>query len=439
MTRRDVIILGAGLAGLSAARDLHRAGTDVLVLEARSRPGGRVEQTVTEDGRHVQLGGEIIGSFHTAYKDLVDELGLTLGPTFTANAGECSWALTDGLRTGEAPPWFSDAERRSYNDIEKRFAKLASTVDPDDPWSHPDAQALDSLSFGSWLRDNGASPSVIRALELAHLALAAESVERTSLLAELRKQSAAGATGFYDYEAWENERVLEGAATVADRMAEQLQGRIRYDSSVATVDVTRGRVTVGLASGEQFQADAVVCALPVGPLRDLRITGVSDQRLASLHRQRHAPANKLVAVYEDSFWENADRDGTAYMERNVLGGTWAQNRGILSALVPPECIGAYFATAPTRRSSEMLAEIAEVFGPDSLEPTSVFLRNWATDRWTQGYITGWRPGDVTAVGPLHGTHEPPFYVCGSDQWVCGYMEGAVRTGRGAAEAILSRS
>jgi len=43
---------------------------------------------------------------------------------------------------------------------------------------------------------------------------------------------------------------------------------------------------------------------------------------------------------------------------------------------------------------------------------------------------------VMSVGPLHGTHEPPFYVCGSDQWVCGYMEGAVRTGRAAAAAAL---
>ena len=65
-------------------------------------------------------------------------------------------------------------------------------------------------------------------------------------------------------------------------------------------------------------------------------------------------------------------------------------------------------------------------------------RLWGTDPWTQGYVTQWRPGDVTAVGPLHGTHEPPFYVCGSDQWVAGYMEGAVRTGRAAAEEALRR-
>ena len=64
------------------------------------------------------------------------------------------------------------------------------------------------------------------------------------------------------------------------------------------------------------------------------------------------------------------------------------------------------------------------------------FRRWGVDPWTEGYITSWRPGDVMAVGPLHGTHEPPFYVCGSDQWVAGYMEGAVRTGRGAAAAAL---
>jgi monoamine oxidase len=66
----------------------------------------------------------------------------------------------------------------------------------------------------------------------------------------------------------------------------------------------------------------------------------------------------------------------------------------------------------------------------------VFIRRWGVDPWTEGYITGWRPGDVMAVGPLHGKLEPPFYVCGSDQWVAGYMEGAVRTGRGAARALL---
>ena len=67
---RDVLVLGAGLAGLAAARDLAAGGADVQVLEARDRPGGRVEQAVLDDGRVVQLGGELVGSFHTAYLEL---------------------------------------------------------------------------------------------------------------------------------------------------------------------------------------------------------------------------------------------------------------------------------------------------------------------------------------------------------------------------------
>jgi monoamine oxidase len=105
----------------------------------------------------------------------------------------------------------------------------------------------------------------------------------------------------------------------------------------------------------------------------------------------------------------------------------------MSALVPPERLAALLATSPARIEGEMV----QAFGERSGELLGIWFRRWGVDPWTEGYITSWRPGDVMAVGPLHGTHEPPFYVCGSDQWVCGYMEGAVRTGRGAARAALA--
>ena len=79
---RDVIVLGAGLAGLSAARDLALAGSDVLVLEARDRVGGRVEQATLADGRVVQLGGELTGEFQHAYLGLADELGLKVESSY---------------------------------------------------------------------------------------------------------------------------------------------------------------------------------------------------------------------------------------------------------------------------------------------------------------------------------------------------------------------
>ena len=76
----------------------------------------------------------------------------------------------------------------------------------------------------------------------------------------------------------------------------------------------------------------------------------------------------------------------------------------------------------------MHGELERMYGEAAGGPRQTYLRLWATDPYTRGYVTQWWPGDVLRVGPLHGTHDPPFYVCGSDQWVAGYMEGAVRTG-----------
>jgi monoamine oxidase len=435
VNRSDVIVLGAGLAGLAAARDLLAAGADVRVLEARGRAGGRVEQTTLADGRLVQLGGEVVGPSHTAYSQLVDELGLTLVPAFAGLPGEDTWMLADGRRVGHLP-FFDDRDRASYDRCEAEFRRLVASVDPDDPWSHPDAERLDALSVGQWLREAGATPNVVRARDIAMLALAAESVERTSLLSDLRKEAVTGEPGFYAYDVWEVSRVAEGSATVAERMAEQLGHRITFGAEAVHVTLSRNGCTVELATGERYTADTVLSAIPTGPLRRIRIDGLSAERRASLDRQRHALTSKVTVAYADSFWARDGLNGTMYSETGMMGGTWVQRDGILSALVPPERQSAFLATAPGRVHDELVDELVAAFGPDARDAQNLMVRRWAVDPFTLGDITSWRPGDVCGVGPLHGTHEPPFYVAGSDQWVCGYMEGAVRTGRAAAAAML---
>jgi monoamine oxidase len=429
-SRHDVAVVGAGLAGLSAARDLAAGGADVVVLEARERPGGRVEQELLPDGRPVQYGGEVVADWMDAYLGLVAELGLTLEPSYTAIDLPPAWGAAEGVSVGEHAPWMDAADRTSLVRVEAEFAALSRNVDPDDPWSHPDAARLDSLSVGAWLRSVGARPGVIRLLDHMARSLSIDSVERTSLLAQLRKEAAAGAHGFYDERRWEHLRVAEGSATVALRMAEELGERVRLGCVVDAIDVTNPSCTVTLRSGEEIAAEAVVCALPVGPLRDVRVRGVSDARLQSLHRQRNALAFKTVVAYPESFWDvgGATSDG-------VWASVWIQREGILSALTPPDRLGPFLASPD--RKGEFLRELEWLFGARALEPMLWGERLWGIDPFTKGYVTGWRPGDVMAVGPLHGTHEPPFYVCGSDQWVAGYMEGAVRTGRDAAARALA--
>ncbi len=433
MTDTDVVVVGAGLAGLAAARDLEAGGARVTVLEARPRVGGRVEQVELPDGRQVQLGGEVVGSAHTSYLGLVAELGLTLVPSYVAEPGRTTRQLPDTLSVGEWPSWYSEADRTCHEQVEVLLEKLVFSIDPADPWAHPDLHRLDQLSVGDFLREAGATPAVLRAMDLVHLSLSDGSIERQSMFAYARKQAVGGGTAAYDVTEWEDQRVAEGSATVALRMADGLRD-LRLSTPVRRIQVGRSSV-VTTHDGEEVRAGAVVLAVPSGPARDVDISGVSEPRLASLRRQRHAWAAKFVAAYDRPFWRDRGQNALSESE-GVLGSTWPQQDGVLSCLVPPERYAAFASGDPGTRTREALAQLAALFGDEALVPLATWTRLWGTDPWTQGYVTNWRPGDVEAVGPLHGTHEPPFYVCGSDQWVAGYMEGAVRTGRGAAAAVL---
>ncbi len=406
----------------------------MTVLEARDRVGGRVEQTELPDGRLVQLGGEVVGNSHTSYIELVGELGLTLVPSYVAEPGEITRQVPESVDVGEPPAWFGDTDVSSYEMVEAALEKVVAGIDPSDPFSCPDLHRLDQLSVGDFLRETGATPAVLRAMELVHLSLSDGSIERTSMFAYARKMAVGGGTGSYDVEQWENMRVAEGSATVALTMADQLTD-VRLATPVSSIAVAASGCRVTTAEGEELRCDAVVLAVPAGPARDIEITGVSDERLASLRRQRHAWAAKFVAAYDRPFWRETGQNGLAESE-GVIGSTWPQTDGVLSALVPPERYAAFVATDADTREREALAQIAAMYGDPALAPLQTWTRLWGTDPWTQGYVTNWRPGDVEAVGPLHGTHEAPFYVCGSDQWVAGYMEGAVRTGRDAARAAV---
>ncbi len=436
---RDVVVLGAGLAGLSAARDLKIAGAEVTVLEARDRIGGRVLQTRLDDGRAVQLGGELIGSTHTSYRGLVDELGLTLRDSYIAEPGGTVWDIDDSVQVGDPAPFMTAADQDDYARVVGLFVDIAKGVDPDNPWSHPDAKRLDAMSFYGWLRGVGACDAVVKMFELSKSGLAADSLKRTSLLAELRKSAIAGdeLASYYDIDQWTRSTVAEGSATVAERMAAELADEIRLSAPVTAIAVHPDRVEVTLACGEVVTAGNVVCAIPVAPLRRVAITGLSDERVHALRRIRNALTAKVVAAYDTSFWRELGKNGSAYSD-GLFGSTWIQGPGVISALVAPAQYSFHVAGDQSARERDALEALARMYGAQAGRPVALFTREWSTEPYTLGYMAHYAPGDLTAIGPTHAQPEGRFFVAGSDYWVAGYMEGAVRTGRAAAQAILAR-
>ena len=144
----------------------------------------------------------------------------------------------------------------------------------------------------------------------------------------------------------------------------------------------------------------------------------------------------LVAAYPVPIWRAVGASGLSDGE-GVVSSTWPQGNDALSMLIAPERLAHFLAAPPDARREEVLGHVAGLYGEAARAPDAYLERAWGVDPLTQGYVAQWAPGDLTAVGPLHGTHEPPFYVAGSDHWVAGYMEGAVRTGRDAARAALT--
>lgn len=429
----DILVLGAGLAGLAAARDLVAGGADVRVLEARDRVGGRVEQELLADGRALELGGEVVGTSHRAYLGLAAEVGLAVVPSYTDEPGEQAYDLMDGVVIGDG--WLDADDRRCIDRIGAVLQRIAAGIDPLAPWSHRDATSLDSVSLGDLLREHRVTPRAYRRIDMRVSGGAHWGVERQSVLALARITAAADGAPPDDFDAWESLRLAEGSGALPLRLAAELGDRIRLGAVVTRISIGRP-CSVELATGERLTAEAVICTIPVGPLRRVAIEGVSEERLASLRRQRQSLAAKVALAYDRPFWRQTACNGLIEGERD-LGTVWVQGDAALSALVPPELFALHAAAPASVRDEIVLQALHRVFGPAANAPQVMRWRFWGSDPFTLGYVSHWAPGDLTAVGPLHGTHEPPFYLAGSDHWVTGYMEGAVRTGRAAAKAALS--
>ena len=224
------------------------------MLEARDRPGGRVEAVPLPDGRIVQAGGEVFGHGHHAYRELAGELGLTIEPQLCRRTGRDELGSFDGVYVGDEPPWMSEEERDDADRVDARIRApdrhggSGRSVGPSVAAAYLDAHQ----SRGVVALDQAALPGVHRRHTLASLSLACDGPERTSLLAELRKHARLRGGGFYDLRPGRACAVAEGSAAVVVRMAAELAppAAAQRPDRGRESEPRRGGVRIELKGGE---------------------------------------------------------------------------------------------------------------------------------------------------------------------------------------------
>jgi monoamine oxidase len=446
MTPVDVVIVGAGVAGLTAARLLHRQGVSLVVLEARDRVGGRtLSQRV---GREVlDLGGQWIGPTQDRLAALAKELGVETFPQHHQGKKILSWQGKQRYFTGDVP-WLSTFAMIELLRMRSKFGSLAKTIKPEAPWESPRALELDGMTLETWKQ---------RHLRTRGARLFLDIVTRAVLTSEPRDLSF---LYFLSYLRWgqgldclisipngaQQDRFVGGAQQISERMAGQLGERVRLSTPVFAIEQKADGVVVR-TPGEAFEAKRVVVAIP--PVLAGRIQyspALPSARDQLTSRMPMGSVIKYVAVYDRAFWRDAGFSGEAFSDTGVTVTTFDDSSpdGSQPALVSfsdGDVARVWSERTPEERKQAVIAEFVRFFGPAAANPTAFVEKNWLEEPWSRGcYVGVMGPGTMTARG--NSLREP----CGRIHWAgtetatkwMGYIDGAIESGERVAQEIVSR-
>jgi monoamine oxidase len=470
ITEADVIVVGAGLAGLTAARALADADRSVIVLEARDRVGGRVVGHPIGDGKIVEMGGQYAGPTQDRILALAAELGVPTFPTYDEGAKVLHFRGKRGTYRG-AIPRISPLTLVEVGRAQARLESLARQVPPEAPWTAPRAAAWDGQTFETWIRRNAGSRAARTLLALGIEAVFACEPGDISLLHVLFYARSAGSfqrtiatTG-----GAQQDRFAGGSQLIAERLAGRLpEGTVVLGAPVRRIQAGDGRVTVsaGWAAtppgagaapgaddgagrapgpGEYSGRRVIVSAPPALAGRISYDPPLPHWRDQLTQRTPMGSVIKCQAVYDEPFWRADGLSGQATGDgegaRVVFDNSPPDGSpGVLLGFLEGDEARRLGRASPDERRRAVLSSFVRYFGPRAATPAAYAELDWQREQWSGGcYGTLFGPNVWTRYG--HALREPagPVHWAGTETatvW-SGYMDGAVRSGERAAAEVLA--
>lgn len=438
----DVVIVGAGLAGLAAADHLTRAGHDVLVLEGRDRVGGRIHTTEIA-GVRVDAGATWVAPGHTAVRDLAARLDCRFVPQYDQGKGVLSFR---GRRRVESltalRPWVMLDLWRIMTSLQKMVDKLPVAA----PYEHPTAAELDSMSFGEWLtrkhalRDTRAFMGI---LTTVHWGTAVGDVSLFNVMRYIK--TLGGLEHMMAVEGGDQQdRILGTTHTLVTRLADTLGDRVITGSPVERIVTDDGgHVTVHTGAHTVHARYVIVTAAPSHRSTITFTPELPDQHYGLARSWRLGALSKAFVAYERPFWRAQGLSGQAMSDNETAFLTFdvspdIDGPGILMVFCDARGFDGH--DEPERRR-RVVGHVTDLFGPQAAHPIDYTDFSWGNDTFAPG---GPNPAPAATTWTTFGRHlrEPVGAVhwAGSEtaDATSGTMNGAILSGQRAATEVAAR-